>query len=79
MISEGRKKVTRSSFVLLADCGIIFPTSFQSRKGGDMACIRGPLGACVATYHNVGDRAGPLQVLEAVPPCYCRKELKSFD
>jgi hypothetical protein len=37
--------VVRSSFVVLAGCGIIFPTSFQSRKGGDMACIRGPLGA----------------------------------
>jgi hypothetical protein len=50
---EGYRNVTRSSFVLLPDCGTIFPTSFQSRKGGDMACVRGPLGAFCFIYNMV--------------------------
>ena len=59
---EGRRNVVRNSFVVLAGCGIIRSTGFQPRQGGDMACVRGPLGACVATYHNVGSGEGPLLV-----------------
>jgi hypothetical protein len=40
---RGCRNLVRSSFVVLAGCGMIFPTSLQSRKGGDMACVRGPL------------------------------------
>ncbi len=43
--SEGHKNLAQSSFVILAGCGVICPTSFQPCKGGDRACIRGPLGA----------------------------------
>ena len=39
----GWRNVVRSGFVVLLGCGTIFRTSFQSRKGGDMACVRGPL------------------------------------
>ena len=39
------QKRTRGSFAILAACGIIVSTSFQPCKGGDMACIRGPLEA----------------------------------
>ena len=65
--SEGRRNLARSSFVAFVGCGIIRSTGFQPCKGGDMACIRGPLGACVAIYHNVGDGEGLLRVFEAVP------------
>ena len=41
---------------VLVSCDTIFLTNLQPRKCGDMACIRGPLGACVATYHNVDDK-----------------------
>jgi hypothetical protein len=60
---------TRSHFAILAGCGILLPTSFQPSKGGDMVCARGPLGACVATCHNVGSREGSLQLFEVVPLC----------
>ena len=30
------------------------------RKGSDMVCARGPLGACVATYGKVDKGEGPL-------------------
>jgi hypothetical protein len=54
---EGCRNVVRSSFVVLAGCGIIRSTGFQPRKGGDMACIQGPLGAfVVAIYHNADER-----------------------
>ena len=55
---EGRRNVVRNSLVVLAGRGIIRSTGFQPRQGGDMACIRGPLGACVATLHNVDDSEG---------------------
>jgi hypothetical protein len=42
---QGCRKVIQSSFVVFADCSIISSASFQSCKGGDMACVRGPLGA----------------------------------
>ena len=76
---EGCRHVVRSSLVVLAGCGIILPTSFQSRKGGDMACVRGPFGACVAIFHNVGEREGSLRMLEAVPFRYCGKQLILID
>jgi hypothetical protein len=72
-------KRTRGRFAIFAGCGIISPTSFQSCKGGDMVCARGPLGACVAVCHNVDDREGPLRILAAVPLCYGSNALKSFD
>jgi hypothetical protein len=56
--SEGRRNLARGSFVVFVGYGIIRSTGFQSRKGGDMACIRGPLGACVAIYDNVDDGRG---------------------
>jgi hypothetical protein len=42
------RNLVRSSFVVLAGCGIIRSTGFQPCKGGDMACIRGPLGALMS-------------------------------
>jgi hypothetical protein len=45
----------------------VLRAGYQPRKGGDMVCVRGPLGTCVATCHNVGDREGPLRVFEVVP------------
>jgi hypothetical protein len=78
-LGDIRRNSTRNSFVGFAGCGSIFRTRFQSRKRGDMACVRGPLGACVATCHNVGSREGPLLVFETVPLCHCRTTLKSFD
>jgi hypothetical protein len=49
LIQSGRgcRNVVRISLVVLAGCGTIFPTSFQSRKGGDMVCVREPVGARV--------------------------------
>jgi uncharacterized DUF497 family protein len=46
LIQSGRgcRNVVRIRFVVLAVYGIISSTTFQPRKGGDMACIRGPLG-----------------------------------
>jgi hypothetical protein len=43
--SEGRRNLARGSFVVFVGYGIIRSTCFQPCKGGDMACIRGPLGA----------------------------------
>jgi hypothetical protein len=50
------QKRTRASSAFFGGCGMIFPTSFQPSQDGDMVCARGPLGACVATCHNVGNR-----------------------
>jgi len=44
-IGLGSHKRTRSRFAILAGCGILVTTGFQSCKGGDMVCVRGPLGA----------------------------------
>ena len=83
-VLSGRKtrsryqKRTRRRFAIFAGCGILLPTSFQPCKGGDMACARGPLGACVATCHNVGHGERALRVLEALPPFCCRKALKTY-
>jgi hypothetical protein len=42
---------------------MILPTAFQPRKDGDMACVRGPLGAfVVAIYRKLGDKEGLLLV-----------------
>jgi hypothetical protein len=38
-----------------------------------------PWAHSVATTHNEGGGEGPLRMLAAVPLCYCRKTLKSFD
>jgi hypothetical protein len=35
-----------------------------------MACIQGPLGACVATYHNVGDRRGTASCTRSGPSLF---------
>ena len=43
--SEGRRNLARGSFVVFVGYGIIRSTGFQPCKGGDMACVRGPLGA----------------------------------
>lgn len=39
------QKLTRSRFAIPAGCGILLSTSFQPCKGGDMVCVRIPLGA----------------------------------
>jgi hypothetical protein len=59
----------RRSLAAFVGRGTIGLGGSKSCKGGDMACIRGPLGACVAIYRKVGDREGPLLALEAVPLC----------
>jgi hypothetical protein len=74
---SGCRKRTWSHLAILAACGIILSTGFQPSKGGDMVCARGPLGACVAIYHKVGE--GPLRSFGAVPFLCCRKTLKSLD
>ena len=40
--------------------GALWPRGLKPCKGGDMACVRGPLGACVATCHNEINGGGPL-------------------
>lgn len=48
---DGARNVTRGSYAVLASSGTAPPASFQPCKGGDMACIRGPLVArSVVTY-----------------------------
>jgi hypothetical protein len=58
---EGRMNVTHCSFAVLAGCGTIFRARFQPCKGGDMACVRGPLGASTSPIarHNQGKEVGP--------------------
>ena len=55
---EGRRNVVRGSFVVFVGCGIILSTGFQPSKGGDMACLRIPLGAfcfiCNIVFFNLG-------------------------
>jgi len=43
--SEGPRNLARGGFVVFVGCGIMRSTGSQPCKGGDMACIRGPLGA----------------------------------
>ena len=49
----GHKNVTRGSVSVFASYGIIPSTSLQPRKGGDMACVRGPLGAFCFIYNMI--------------------------
>lgn len=42
---EGCRHVAQSSFVVFGGCSTILATSFQARKGGEIACTRsGSLG-----------------------------------
>ncbi len=43
--------VPQSRNALLADSGLVLCTSSQSCKGGDMACVRGPLRAFCFMYN----------------------------
>jgi hypothetical protein len=45
--------------------------SVTAHKDGDRDSSS--LGACVATFHNTGEKEGPLPVLAEVPLCYCGK------
>lgn len=67
---ESWRNVIRSSCVLLACCGTIFLTSYESRKGGDMTCVRAsletPTQGCGATVHI------------AIPPVFASCSRHSF-
>ncbi len=57
----------REGLAAIAGCDRIRLRRLKPCKGGDMVCAGGRMGECVAIYHNVSDRGGPLQLSEAVP------------
>jgi hypothetical protein len=65
--------------VIATDLSGLCFSSILTSKVRDQVCLQGRLGACIATCHNVGVRAGPFQVFEAVPFCHCRNKLKPLD